>query len=179
MVKSDVYSSPIAFSQVDMRVGKIIEVKPHPTSERHYIERVDVGKGEIIEMVQEHQPYQSEEELLDRKVVAIVNFKVVKVAKYKSQGMILAAVNDKGALEIVDPSPEAEVGERVYASGEDLVDPVTPIQMKKNKVWESVFKDIKTNKKLEVVYKDRFPVRSKGGPCRVESLKQATIAKSV
>lgn len=175
MVKSDVYSSPIVFTQLDLRVGLITEVTPHSTSERHYVEKVDIGKGETLEMVMEHQPYFSEEELLNRKVVVLCNLKTVKVVRAKSTGMILAATNAKGQVELLDPSPEAEVGERVYASGEEQVDPVTPIQMKKNKVWETVNKGIMTSKKLEVMYQDRFIVRSRAGPVHVESLQKANI----
>ncbi|GLE05755.1 hypothetical protein PINS_up014803 [Pythium insidiosum] len=175
MVKSDVYSSPIVFGQLDLRVGKVIEVSAHPSSEKHYIEKVEVGKDEVLEMVMEHQPYFSEEELLNRKVVVLCNQKEVKVARTKSKGLILLFKNDKGTVELLEPAAEAEIGERVYASGEELCDPVTPIQMKKNKVWETIKKDIMTNKKLEVMYKERFIVRSKAGPCHVESVAKAPL----
>lgn len=176
MVKSDVYSSPIVFSQLDLRVGLVTEVSAHSTSERHYVETVDIGKGETLEMVMEHQPYFSEEELLNRKVVVLCNVKTVKVVRTKSTGLILAAFNEsKGQVELLDPSPEAEIGERVYASGEELQDPVTPIQMKKNKVWETVNKGIATNKKKEVMYQDRWIIRSRAGPVHVESLQKAGI----
>ncbi|POM70478.1 Hypothetical protein PHPALM_13070, partial [Phytophthora palmivora] len=69
------------------------------------------------------------------------------------------------------------IGERVYASGEEVQEPVTPIQMKKNKVWETLSKDIKTNNKCEVMYMDRYPVRSRAGPVRVESLKKVPVTK--
>ncbi|KAI9914728.1 hypothetical protein PsorP6_007274 [Peronosclerospora sorghi] len=177
MVKSDVYSSPIVFSQLDLRVGKITEVKAHPNSERHYIEKVDIGKGEELEMVMEHQPYFAEEELLDRKVVVLCNLKMVKVARTRSTGSILFVSDEKGKYELLEPSPEAEVGERVYASGEELHEPVTPIQMKKNKVWETLCKNIKTNNKCEVLYLDRYPVRSRAGLVRAESLKKTLVSK--
>lgn len=176
MVKSDVYSSPIVFAQMDLRVGRVIEVAAHSTSERHYIEKVEVGKDEVLEMVAEHQPYMSEEELLNKKVVVLCNLKEVKVARTKSKGMILCFLGPKGTLELMEPHPDAEIGERVYASGEELTDPVTPIQMKKNKVWETLKKDIATNKKLEIMYKDRFIVRSRAGPCHVESLQKVAVA---
>ncbi|TYZ67748.1 hypothetical protein PybrP1_012991 [[Pythium] brassicae (nom. inval.)] len=176
MVKSDVYSSPIVFAQADVRVGKVLEAVAHSTSERHYIEKVDIGKGEVLEMVMEHQPYFSEEEVVGRLVVVLCNLKQLKVAKTKSQGIILAVTNPKGQMELLEPSPEAEVGERVYASGEELCEPVTAIQMKKNKVWETLSKEIKTNNKMEVMFKDRYVVRSKAGPLHVESLKKAELA---
>lgn len=177
MVKSDVYSSPIVFSQLDLRVGKITDVKAHPNSERHYVEKVDIGKGEELEMVVEHQPYFAEEELLGRKVVVLCNLKMVKVVRLRSTGKILHVTDEKGKVELLSPSPEAEVGERVYASGEELQEPVTAIQMKKNKVWETLCKDIKTNNKCEVMYRDRFVVRSRAGPVSVESLKKTFVAK--
>ncbi|CAI5715189.1 unnamed protein product [Hyaloperonospora brassicae] len=177
MVKSDVYSSPIVFSQLDLRVGKIVDVKAHPNSERHYVEQVDIGKGERLEMVAEHQPHFAEEELLDRKVVVLCNVKMVKVVRLRSTGRILQVTDDKGKVELLCPSPEAEVGERVYASGEELQEPVTAIQMKKNKVWETLCKDMKTTNKCEVMYRDRYVVRSRAGPVYVESLKKVPVTK--
>jgi methionine--tRNA ligase beta chain len=175
MVKSDVYSSPIVFAQLDLRVGQVIEVTAHPNSEKHYIEKVEVGKDEVLEMVMEHQPYFSEEEILHRKVIVLCNLKEVKVARHKSKGMILAFKSDKGTVELMEPAPEAEVGERVYAVGEELQDPVTPIQMKKNKVWEAINKEIKTTRKLEIEYKGRHLIRSKAGPCHIESVQKAGL----
>lgn len=176
MVKSDVYSSPIVFAQADLRVGKVLEAVAHATSERHYIEKVDIGKGEVLEMVMEHQPYFSEEEVIGKLVVVLCNLKPLKVAKAKSQGVILGVTNAKGQFELLEPSPEAEVGERVYASGEELCEPVTAIQMKKNKVWETLSKEVKTTNKCEVMFKDRYVVRSKAGPIHVESLKKVELA---
>lgn len=176
MVKSDVYSSPIVFAQADVRVGKVLEAVAHPTSEKHYIEKVDIGKGEELEMVMEHQPYMSEEEVIGRLVIVLCNLKPLKVAKHKSQGAILAVMNAKGQYELLEPSPDAEVGERVYAVGEELCQPVTAIQMKKNKVWETLTKELKTTNKCELMFKDRYLIRSRAGPLRVESLKKCELA---
>lgn len=53
------------FSNLDVRVGKVVEVKQHPTFEKHYTDKVQVGPEEILEIVFEHQPYFTEEEVLD------------------------------------------------------------------------------------------------------------------
>lgn len=158
-------------------MGKITDVTPHPHSERHYIEKVDIGKGKELEMAMEHRPFLAEEELIGRKVVVLCNLKMVKVARMGSTGAILIVSNDKGKIELLEPCPEAEIGERVYASGEDVHDPVTAIQMKKNKVWETLCKEITTNNKCEVMYLNRYLVRSRAGPVRVESLTKAVVTK--
>jgi hypothetical protein len=42
-------------------------------------------------------------------------------------------------------------------------------------VWETLNKEIATNKKLEVMYKERFLIRSKSGPCQVESVQKSKL----
>ncbi|DAZ96628.1 TPA: hypothetical protein N0F65_005807 [Lagenidium giganteum] len=175
MGKNELIAPPL-FSTLDLRVGRITEVTPHPTAERMYIEKVDIGNDQSLELVAEHQPFFSNEELLDRKVVVLCNLKSVKVNKVKSQGQILTVVNEKGQQELVDPVEDAEVGERVIADGEEVVEPVTAIQLKKLKTWENLSKEIKTNNKLEVLYKEFYPLSTKGGKCTVESMKKAPLA---
>ncbi|CCI46515.1 hypothetical protein ABG067_007127 [Albugo candida] len=163
------------FSNLDVRVGKVVEVKQHPTSEKHYVEKVQVGTEEILEIVSEHQPYFTEEEVLHRMVVVLCNLRTTKIAKHRSRGQILMVGNGKGGMELVEPPQEASVGERIVAKGEDVIEPMTALHLKKYKVWESVGKDIKTNKKHEVLYKGFYPLSTSAGKCKVESLENASI----
>ena len=182
MGKSEL-TAPIYFSHVDFRVGKIIDVSMHPTSDAFYIERVEVGNGEVLEMVMEHQKFLTPEELLNKKVIALCNMKAVKIGKVKSTGLLMSVKSERGAIELVEPAPEAQVGERVYADGERVapdapavIEPLTPLQQRKLKAWEHLAPEIKTNKKTELIFKEFYPLRTKSGPLHVETLKQAAIA---
>ncbi len=52
------------FARLEMRVGKIVEVKRHENADKLYIVQVDVGK--TLQTVTSLVPYYSEEELMGK-----------------------------------------------------------------------------------------------------------------
>jgi tRNA-binding EMAP/Myf-like protein len=175
MGKHEVASSNLMLSNLDLRVGRIAKVTPHPNNEKYYVEEVEIGNGEVLEISSELQPYFSDEELIGRKCVVLCNIRPVKVSKVKSQGEILYVKNNQDQVELIKPPEESKVGDRVYADGETVMDPMTPIQLKKQKCWEHLRKELKTNFKAQLVYKDRMTVRTRDGPCTVESIKKTPL----
>lgn len=59
------------FARLEMRVGKIVEVKRHENADKLYIVQVDVGK--TLQTVTSPVPYYSEEELMGKTVVVLCN----------------------------------------------------------------------------------------------------------
>ena len=104
-----------AFAQLDMRVGRIVEVEDHPTSRKPmYKLTVDfgpeIGKRTIIAGIKVRY---SKEELEGRKVVCVVNLDPKQIAGIESQGMLLAAGEIEN-LSILIPDREIEDGARVH-----------------------------------------------------------------
>lgn len=96
------------FEKCDLRVGKIIDVKPHKNADRLYVLTVDVGGEErtVVSGIKEHfKP----EELLGNEAVFILNIKPVNLRGVKSDGMILAAEKD-GKLTLMKPWSEGFTG---------------------------------------------------------------------
>lgn len=164
------------FTNLDIRVGRIVEVKPLKSNDRFYVEKVDVGNDEILEMVMEHQPWYAEEELMDRKVMVLCNEKTVKVEKVRSHGHILHATNSNGDIELVEPPEDAEIGDRLYADGEDVVEPVSAIHSKKMKLWDTISKELMTDSRRELLFKNRYKLLTKAGPVHVESFAKTAVA---
>ena len=52
------------FKLCDLRVGKIVECKKHPDSEKLYIEQIDVGEGSLRTIGSGLQPFCTMEEML-------------------------------------------------------------------------------------------------------------------
>ncbi len=52
------------FARLEMRVGKIVEVKRHENADKLYIVQVDVGE-KTLQTVTSLVPYYSEEELME------------------------------------------------------------------------------------------------------------------
>ena len=103
------------FAKLEIRVGQVDEVRPHPDADSLYAMTVDVGgdKRSICAGLRAHlQP----EELHGRKVVVVANLKPAVLRGIESRGMILAADGPGGRVVPVDPG-EAVSGDLVEVEG--------------------------------------------------------------
>lgn len=78
------------FSRLDLRVGKIVEVNPHPDAEKLYLLNVDVGE-KTIQLVAGIKPFYQPDELLSKSVIVLVNLEQKSIRGFTSEGMLLAA----------------------------------------------------------------------------------------
>ena len=98
------------FEKVEMVVGKVAECKKHPNADKILVFNVDFGyeQRQILSGVAE---YYKPEELVGRKVIAVMNLKPRKIRGLESNGMLLSAViNKDGKEELELLSSEMEVG---------------------------------------------------------------------
>lgn len=79
------------FQQVDIRVGKIVEVWKHPESENLYCEKIDIGTEvrQIASGLQKFVPIENMSGL----VIVMANLKGRKLAGFESNGMVVCASN--------------------------------------------------------------------------------------
>lgn len=68
------------FARLEMRVGKIVEVKRHENADKLYIVQVDVGER-TLQTVTSLVPYYREEELMGKTVVVLCNLQKAKNAR--------------------------------------------------------------------------------------------------
>lgn len=78
------------FSKLELRVGKILEVSPHPDAEKLYLLQVDIGE-KIIQMVAGIKPFYTPEQLENKLIVVLTNLEPKNIRGIPSEGMILAA----------------------------------------------------------------------------------------
>jgi methionine--tRNA ligase beta chain len=122
-------------SQVDLRVGKIVEIEKHPDADTLYLEKVDFGEEEgprvVLSGLVKFVPM---EEMKDRWVVGICNLKPQAMRGIKSHAMLLCATHKDGAESGVEPvtPPEGSVpGERIYVEGYEGLEPDAQLNPKK------------------------------------------------
>ncbi|MGF3554315.1 MAG: methionine--tRNA ligase [Thermoplasmatota archaeon] len=100
------------FSKLDLRVAKIIDVKDHPDADNLYLLLLDVGKlGKRI-IVAGMKPYYSKDEIKGKSIVIVSNLKPAVIRGIKSNGMLLAAEDNKGVCSLLNPgssTPGSEV----------------------------------------------------------------------
>jgi tRNA-binding protein len=104
------------FLKLDVRTGKIIEVDEFPRARvPSYRVKVDFGPeiGIKESSVQAKREYPAEE-LMNRQVVAVVNFPPKNIAGFMSEVLILGVPAEDGGLSILEPSRPAQLGGKLY-----------------------------------------------------------------
>ncbi|MFA6489615.1 MAG: methionine--tRNA ligase [Candidatus Micrarchaeia archaeon] len=106
---------PISETEIDFEVGKILEIARHPNAEKLYVEKIQLAGGEVRQVVSGLVPFFTETELLGKTIILVKNLKPAVLRGTESQGMLLAAENAEGKLEVL--SPVAEVGTKATIEG--------------------------------------------------------------
>ncbi|MDD9156768.1 tRNA-binding protein [Aliivibrio sp. S4TY2] len=78
------------FAKLDIRVGKITDVKRHENADKLYIVQINVGE-QSLQTVTSLVPYYTEEELLGKQVVVLCNLVKAKMRGETSECMLLCA----------------------------------------------------------------------------------------
>ncbi len=88
------------FDKLEIRVGTVKSCEKHPSADKLLVFKIDFG-AEERQIVSGIAKWYKPEELVGKKVAAIVNLKPVKLRGVESQGMILSAEDENGELEVV------------------------------------------------------------------------------
>ena len=101
------------FTKVDMRVGKIIDVKDFPEARKPaYILTIDFGELGTRKTSAQVTNY-THEELLGREIVAVFNFTPKQIGPIMSEVLVLGGVEKDGTVRLLKPDPNCELGSRV------------------------------------------------------------------
>ncbi len=82
---------------IDLKVGKVLEIKDHPDADKLYVLQVDLGK-EKRQLVAGLKPYYKKEELKGRNIVVVTNLEPAKLRGFESKGMLLAGDDGKNIV---------------------------------------------------------------------------------
>ncbi|MEH6680987.1 MAG: tRNA-binding protein [Sediminicola sp.] len=102
------------FAKVDMRVGTILEVLPFPKAKKPaYQLHIDFGEEVGIlktsaQITKRYLPH----ELLNRQVVAVINFPPKQIANFMSECLVLGAVQGEEVI-LLQPGSEVPNGLRI------------------------------------------------------------------
>lgn len=107
------------FERVEIRVGRIVEVRPFPEARNpSYQLRIDFGPeiGERLSSAQLTVTYPEPEALIGRQVVAVLNFPPRRIAGFGSEVLVLGAMgggDEAGQVWLLRPDPDAPEGSRI------------------------------------------------------------------
>lgn len=104
-----------AFTQVDMRLGRITRAEPNERARKpSYKLWVDLGelgtKTSSAQLVDLYKP----EELVGRLVIAAVNLGTRNIAGFVSEVLVMGVPDPSGHVVLLTPEREAPLGGRVF-----------------------------------------------------------------
>lgn len=101
------------FAKVDVRVGRIVEVKDFPEARRPAWKlRIDFGAEIGVKRSSAQITNYSRSDLEGRLVLAVVNFPPRQIGPFMSEVLTLGTYRAETVL-LVDPAPDAQPGDRL------------------------------------------------------------------
>lgn len=98
------------FTKVDFRVGTIVEVNDFPEAKNPAYQLIidfgDLGKKKSSAQI---TTLYNKEDLLDKQIMAVVNFPKKQIAKFMSECLVLGAVKGKHVI-LLNPETKVKNG---------------------------------------------------------------------
>lgn len=100
------------FMKVQMKVGEVIECEKHPDADKLLVSKIKVGE-EVRQIVSGIANWYAPDQMVGKKVIVVTNLKPIKLRGVKSEGMILAASDEDGNLNIATVDGDIAAGSEV------------------------------------------------------------------
>ena len=102
------------FEKVDMRTGTIIEVNDFPKARKPaYKLKVDFGELGIKNSSAQITKFYTKEDLLNKKVIAVVNFPPKQIADFISECLVLGVYDENKDVILLAPERKVTNGMKV------------------------------------------------------------------
>ncbi len=102
------------FEKLDIRIGTVKEVNPHPNADKLYVLKIQFDKEPDRQIIAGIKNYYKPEEILGKQVAVIVNLKPATLRGVESNGMLLAADNDEGKVVVLTPEKKIDNFSKIY-----------------------------------------------------------------
>jgi len=104
------------FQRVDIRVGRIVGVDDFPAARKPaYKLRIDFGSEiGVKKSSAQATKYYTREQLLNRLVVAVINFPPKQIGPYMSEVLTLGVPDGEGAVVLLTPERDVPLGGRMF-----------------------------------------------------------------
>lgn len=101
------------FQKLDIRVGRVITVEDFPEARRPaYKLTIDFGPLGVKKCSAQITVHYTKEELVDRLVVAVVNFPPKQIANFMSEVLVLGAMEEDGVV-LLRPDTDVDLGTKI------------------------------------------------------------------
>ncbi|KAH0944853.1 hypothetical protein HN011_002512 [Eciton burchellii] len=164
-------------ARLNIRVGKIVEVKKHPDADSLYVEKIDLGEPNgprtIVSGLVNFVPLN---EMENRMVVILANLKPANLRGISSHGMVLCASAEEPTRQVepLRPPANSAPGDKITIEGyedgtaDDVLNP-------KKKVWEKLQVHLTVNADGVASWNGNPLLTSAGGKIMSDTLKNVPI----
>ena len=102
------------FEKIDIRTGTIVKVEKFPEAKKEaYKLKIDFGEFGIKNSSAQITNLYTQEALLNKQVVAIVNFPVMQIANFFSECLVLGVYSEDGDVVLLQPDKKIDDGMKV------------------------------------------------------------------
>ena len=104
------------FERVDIRVGRVIDVHDFPEARKSaYRLRIDFGPAiGVKKSSAQATKHYSKEDLLNRLVLAVVNFAPKQIGPFMSEVLTLGVPDGEGGVVLLTPERDVPIGGRMF-----------------------------------------------------------------
>ncbi len=101
------------FTEIDLRVAEIKAAEEHPDADKLLVLKIDIGDGgEERQLVAGIKECYSPEQLIGKKIIVVSNLAPAVIRGVESQGMLLAARDDKD-IAVITTERDIKPGSKV------------------------------------------------------------------
>ncbi|HYF00008.1 MAG TPA: methionine--tRNA ligase subunit beta [Planctomycetota bacterium] len=100
------------FKKVELKVGKVLEATEHANANKLLVLKVDVGGGDVRQIVSGIKQWYAPADLVGKTVVIVANLQPAVLRGVESRGMVLATTSGADVI-LLTPMKEAAPGSKV------------------------------------------------------------------
>jgi tRNA-binding protein len=102
------------FQRIDMRVGRVARVEEFPEARRPAWKlEIDFGPELGVKRSSAQITHYAREALEGRLVVCVVNFEPKRIAGFKSEVLVMGALDDEKGVVLLGPDEDCALGARI------------------------------------------------------------------
>ena len=102
------------FLKIDMRVGTILEVTINQKARKpSYVLKIDFGEEIGVKLSSAQITNYSQNDLINKKIIAVCNFERKNIAGVESEVLILGSIDKKNQVKIISAEDNAQNGDYV------------------------------------------------------------------
>lgn len=101
------------FQKLDLRIGKVLSVENHPKADKLFVLKIDIGNGEVRQLVAGMRAHYKADELVGKHVAMIANLQPANIRGVESQGMVFGADDGKVVSVLLPDRTDLKVGAKI------------------------------------------------------------------